>query len=134
MHTTYPWTGDGQRKSVFYKYSARDAAVPTLAMHGCISVDEQPGRNPKLLRNPAVREPQDPEAAVAGAAAASEKGDGGAGMVVTVFVGTRGSSVHYLRLDTTTGRLQRCPELELTNLHSPSALTLCDRRKRLWVA
>ena len=23
MHTTYPWTGRGQRKSVFYKYSAR---------------------------------------------------------------------------------------------------------------
>ena len=22
MHTTYPWTGRGQRKSVFYKYSA----------------------------------------------------------------------------------------------------------------
>lgn len=68
MHTTYPWTGAGQRKSIFYKfppreyihtsqnltvgsmcdmhidgsrYSARDVTVPTLATHGCITVDEQ---------------------------------------------------------------------------------------------
>ena len=33
MHTTYPWTGSGQRKSIFYKYSARDRRVPTLAVH-----------------------------------------------------------------------------------------------------
>eukprot|EP01050_Picozoa_sp_SAG11_P022940 SAG11_NODE_4467_length_1885_cov_1.603024_2_plen_126_part_00 len=63
MHTTYPWTGAGQRKSVFYKYSARDSRVPTLAMHGRISVDEQPGRDPRLLRDPAAREPQGPRAA-----------------------------------------------------------------------
>ena len=61
MHTTYPWTGKGQRKSIFYKYSARDRRVPTLAVHGSgkgISVDEQPGRDPRLLRDPARRAPQ----------------------------------------------------------------------------
>lgn len=59
MHTTYPWTGAGERKSIFYKYSARDETVPTLAMHGAIGIDEQPGRNALLLRDPAQRAPQE---------------------------------------------------------------------------
>ena len=61
MHTTYPWTGKGERKSIFYKYSARDRSVPTLAVHGSgqgINIDEQPGRDPRLLRDPAARVPQ----------------------------------------------------------------------------
>ena len=58
MHTTYPWLGSGERRSIFYKYSATDKSVPTLAMHGAIGVDEQPGRNPTLLRDPAKRAPQ----------------------------------------------------------------------------
>ena len=33
VRSRYPWTGSGQRKSVFYKYSARDRRVPTLAVH-----------------------------------------------------------------------------------------------------
>ena len=59
MHTTYPWVGNGERRSIFYKYSATDKSVPTLAMHGSIGVDEQPGRAPTLLRDPAKRAPQD---------------------------------------------------------------------------
>jgi ectoine hydroxylase-related dioxygenase (phytanoyl-CoA dioxygenase family) len=61
MHTTYPWTGKGQRKSIFYKYSARDRSVPILAVHGSgrgISIDRQPGRDPRLLRDPEARAPQ----------------------------------------------------------------------------
>jgi hypothetical protein len=63
MHTTYPWTGAGERKSIFYKYSARDETVPTLAMHGAIGIDEQPGRSALLLRDPAQRAPQEQAAA-----------------------------------------------------------------------
>jgi hypothetical protein len=29
MHTTYPWTR-GERKSIFYKYSARNSSVPIV--------------------------------------------------------------------------------------------------------
>ena len=58
MHTTYPWMGSGERRSIFYKYSATDKSVPTLVMHGAIGVDEQPGRTPTLLRDPAKRAPQ----------------------------------------------------------------------------
>ena len=62
MHTTYPWTGSGERRSIFYKYSAADSSVPTLAMHGSIGVDEQPGRTPTLLRDPVKRAPQNRKA------------------------------------------------------------------------
>lgn len=58
MHTTYPWTGEGERKSIFYKYSCRDESVPTLTMHGAIGIDEQPGRQPHLLRDRKTRTPQ----------------------------------------------------------------------------
>ena len=42
----YPWTGKGERKSIFCKYSSTDLSVPTLARHGRgkgISIDAQPG-------------------------------------------------------------------------------------------
>ena len=58
MHTTYPWLGSGERRSIFYKYSATDTSVPTLTMHGSIGVDQQPGRAPTLLRDPLKRAPQ----------------------------------------------------------------------------
>jgi hypothetical protein len=62
MHTTYPWMGSGERRSIFYKYSATDKSVPTVAMHGAIGVDEQPGRTSTLLRDPLKRAPQNKRA------------------------------------------------------------------------